>query len=97
MLGKSATLKDMMDPEGGRVSGPPPPMKNHKHIGFLSNTGPDPLQNDKATKLAFNNGPLLTRQQNAIQMVFRWWANDGHLIVVFGSSIPLSTKKTLSK
>ena len=27
---------------GGRGSGPPPhPLKNHKNIGFLSNTGPD--------------------------------------------------------
>ena len=28
-------------------------------IGFLSNTGPDPLKNLKATKLAFNVGPSL--------------------------------------
>ena len=26
---------------------------NHKNIGFLSNTGPDPLKNHKATKPAF--------------------------------------------
>ena len=25
------------------------PLKNHKNIGFLSNTGPDPLKNLKAT------------------------------------------------
>ena len=32
------------DPEGGgRGSGPP--LKNHKIIGFPSNTGPDPLKN----------------------------------------------------
>ena len=30
------------DPEGG------PPLENHKNLGFLSNTGPDPL---KITKL----------------------------------------------
>ena len=29
--------------------------KSHK-IGFLSNTGPDPLKNHKATKPAFNVG-----------------------------------------
>ena len=29
---------------GGQGSGPPPPLKNHKNIGFLSNTGPDPLK-----------------------------------------------------
>ena len=28
---------------GDRGSGPPPPLKNHKNIEFLSNTGPDPL------------------------------------------------------
>ena len=36
------------DPEGGGIGGPdpspPPPLKNHKNIGFLSNTGPDHLQ-----------------------------------------------------
>ena len=43
---------------GGRGSGPPPPpLKIHKNIGFLSNAGPDPLKNHKATKLALNVGP----------------------------------------
>ena len=42
--------------EGDR--GPPPPsLKNHKNIGFLCNTGPDPPKNHKATKPAFNVGP----------------------------------------
>ena len=37
-------------PEGGGAGGPdPPPLKNKKKIGFLSNTGPDPLKNHKAT------------------------------------------------
>ena len=34
------------DPEGGgggQGFQTPPPLKNHKNIGFLSNTGPDPL------------------------------------------------------
>ena len=35
----------------------PPPLKNHKAIRFLSNTGPDPLKNYKDTKPAFNVGP----------------------------------------
>ena len=42
------------DPEGDRGSGPP--LKNHRNIGFLSNTSPDP-ENLKATKPAFNVGP----------------------------------------
>ena len=41
-------------------------LKNHKNIGFLSNTGPDPLKNHKATKPAFNVGPPSARQRNAI-------------------------------
>ena len=34
------------DPEDG--TGDPDPLRNYKNIGFLSNTGPDPL---KITKL----------------------------------------------
>ena len=49
---------------GGRVSGNP--LKNHKTIGFLSNTDPDPLKNHKAAKPAFNNRPSLARQRNTI-------------------------------
>ena len=33
-------------------------VKNHKNIGFLSNTGPDLLENHKATKPPFNVWPL---------------------------------------
>ena len=54
------------DPEGGwgegggGAGGPDTPLKNHKNIRFLSNTGPDPLKNHKATK------PSSARQRNAI-------------------------------
>ena len=41
----------------GGGSDPLLPLKNHKNIGLLSNTGPDPLKNHKATKPAFNVGP----------------------------------------
>ena len=40
------------DPEGDRGSGHP--LKYHKNIGFLSNSGPDPLKNYEATEPAFN-------------------------------------------
>ena len=65
------------------------PLENHNAIRFLSNTGPDPLENHhKAT-----NPPFMLEHY----MAFRWWADDGPLLVVFGSSIPSSTKKkTLS-
>ena len=53
-----------VDPEvgGGGTGGPAPPFKNHKNIGSLSNTGPDPLTNQKAIKPAFNVGPSLACQ-----------------------------------
>ena len=54
------------DPEGGQVVQTPPPMKNHKNIGFLSKFGPDPMKNHQATKPAFNVGLSSARQQNAI-------------------------------
>ena len=77
--------------KGDRGSGPT--LKNYKIIGFPSNTGPDPLKNHKATKPAFNVGPSSARQRNAILMAFRWQADDGPFIAVFGSYMPSSTKK----
>ena len=60
------------DPKGGGEGArtvPPPPLENHKNIGFRSNTGPD----HKATNPALNVGPSS----------FRWRADDDPLIVVF--------------
>ena len=74
-----------MDPEGGS------PLKNHIDICFFSNTGSDPLTNHKTTKSAFNVWPSSVRQRNA--MAFWWRGDDVPLIVVFGSTLPLSTKK----
>ena len=54
------------DLEGGGGGRTPPPLKNHKNIGFLSNSGLDPMKNYKATKPAFNVGPSSARQQNDI-------------------------------
>ena len=50
-----------VDPEGkgGQGVRTPPPPKNRKNIGFLSNTGPDPLKNPNATKPAFNVVPSI--------------------------------------
>ena len=81
------------DPEGGGGQGVRTPLKNHKNIkniGFLSNTGLDPL---KITKLPFNVRPTSARQRNAIKMAFRCWTDDGPLIVVIGSFLPSSTQK----
>ena len=60
-----------------------PRLKNHKHLGFLRNTGPDPVKNRKTTKPAFNVGPLSACQRNAIYMAFRWRVDDGPLIELF--------------
>ena len=76
------------DPEvgtGGPDPPPPPPPVNHKNIGFLGNTGPNPLKNHKATNPALNVWPSSARQRKAISMAFRWRADDGPLIVVFWS------------
>ena len=49
-----------------RVGQGAPPLENHKNIGFLSNTGPDPLKNYKASvgpssafKCCFAGGPMM--------------------------------------
>ena len=53
------------DPEGGQGVRTPPPLKNHKNIGFSSSTGPDPFK-IAAAKPVFNVGPSSARQRNAI-------------------------------
>ena len=75
-------------------AGGPDPTENHKNVGFLRNTGPNPL---KITKPAFNIGPSLASQRNAISMAFCCHTNDGQLIVVFSSYLPSSTKKNKKK
>ena len=80
-----------VDQEGTGVQTPPPhthTLKNHNTIGFPSNTSPDPQKNHKVTQPAFNVGPSYVRQ------AFRWRADIGPLMVVYGSSLPSSTKKT---
>ena len=50
--------RSMRGSRGGGEGGPdPPPTEKSQNIGFLSNTGPDPLKNHKTTKPAFNVGP----------------------------------------
>ena len=49
---------------GDRGSGPPPLLKNHTSIGFLSNTGSDPQKkNHKASMPMFIVGSILARQR----------------------------------
>ena len=71
----------------GWGSWPPSPLKNNKNKGVLSNTGPDPL---KITKLPSQHW-MLGHPRSASDrhlMAFHWRADDGPLIVVFGSSLP---------
>ena len=60
---------------GGDAWGPDPlPLKNHKNIGFLSNSGPDPLKNYTATVSAFNVGASSARAKrhlNGVSLVGR--------------------------
>ena len=65
------------------------PSINHKAIGSLSNTGPNPLKNDRCTKPVLNFGPSSAHQRNTV----RYRADDGPFLVVFGPSLPNSTKK----
>ena len=51
---------------GDRGPDPSPPPKYHKHVGFPSNTGQDPLKNHKATKTSIQFGPSSARQRNTI-------------------------------
>ena len=62
----SAKQNAWADPEGGGSRGSRTPLKNRKSIGFLSNTGLDPLKNHKAIKPEFNVGPSSASKQKAI-------------------------------
>ena len=73
---------------GFRGVDPPPPHRKITKIGFLSNTGPDPVKS-QTTKPAINVGPSSARQRYAISMAFRWRADDGPLLVVFSILSPL--------
>ena len=86
-LVRDFSVHSCADPEGGQgVRIPPTPFENYKNIGFLSNTCPDPL---KITKLPIQHS-MLGLHWPASETPFKWRANDGSLIVVFGFFIPSS-------
>ena len=64
---------------GGRGRGSGIPLENHKTMGFLCNTGPDPLKTHKATQPAFNVGPSSARQRNPI---YKWRFAGGPVIAL---------------
>ena len=57
-----------VDPEGGGGAGGLDPPEKSQNIGFLSNTGPDPL---KITKLSFQHS-MLGHHQHASETPFKW-------------------------
>ena len=65
IVGQHTCLLCWADTEEGTGCPDPRPEKSQK-LGFLSNTGQDPLNNHKATKPAFNVGPLSASQRNII-------------------------------
>ena len=83
------------DPEGGTGGRNPPPLKNKKNIGFLSNIGPNPWKITELPKQLSMLGQHRHARKRHLNGV-RWRADDGPLIVVFGSYLP-SSKKTTSK
>ena len=88
-----SSITSCADPEGTD----PPPLKNHKNIGFSSNIGPDSPKNRKTTKPAFDVWAFIDGMPAKRHlMAFRWRAEDGQLIVILGSTLPSSTKKHVS-
>ena len=95
-------VKSCADPEGGRgVGGPDPHLENHKAIGFLINTGTDPMENYEATKPAFNVGPSSASSETSFKCRFA----DGPMVARFewyldslsSHQLRKKTQKTLSK
>ena len=76
------------DPEG--VGGIP--LKNHKNRVSLHYWS-GPSENHKANKQAFNVGPSSVRQRNAMEMAFRWRADDGPSIAYMDPRFPHQHKK----
>ena len=56
---------------------------NHKNIGFLSNTGSDPLKN-RSYQASIQCWTIIGTPAKRHLMAFRWRADDGPLIVVLG-------------
>ena len=84
----------MRGPKGGKGQGVwNTPLKNHKNIGFLSNTCPDPLKTPKATK----PDSMLGHHRHASETRFKWLIVGGpmmaHLWWHLDPLSPLQLKK----
>ena len=65
-----------MDPEGGGGQRSGPTLKNHKNIGFSSNTDPDPLKN-RSYKANIQCWAIIGTPAKRHLMEFRWRAING--------------------
>ena len=74
LLNKADTCAD---PEGGGAGGPDNPLKNHINIGFLSNTGPDPLKKSQNFQASIECwgiiGTPAKRHLNGVSLAGRRW------------------------
>ena len=56
-----------------------PSEKNHKYIGFPSNTGPDPLKKSQSYQASIQYwaiiSPLAKRHLNGVLLAGRWWSD----------------------
>ena len=66
---------------GDRGQGSGPPLKNHKNIGFSSNTGRDPLKN-RCCQAIIQCWAIIGTPAKRHLMAFLWWADNGALIVI---------------
>ena len=75
------------DPEGAGTR------ENHKNMEFQYWSGsPEISQSYQASIQCWANMGMPAKHH---LMASRWWADDGSLIVVFGSFLPSSTKKVV--
>ena len=69
--------KTWADPEGVQgVRTPPPHLINHKNIGFLCNTGPDPLKNLKLP----SQHSMLGQHLPTSETPFQWRFAGGQML-----------------
>ena len=73
------------------------PLKNHKNIGSLSHTSLDPLKNHKlCSQHSMLGHHRHTRETPFKWHLFRWRADDGPILVIFGSTHLLKKKNWTS-
>ena len=67
---------------GGHGVRNPPPLKNHKNIGFLSNTGPVPLKNQASIQCWSIISPPAKHHLNGILLAGRCWPTFSGILIL---------------